>query len=253
VDIRVLGSSGSRVPGQQTSCLLVNERFAIDAGGVTGTLTVEEQVQIDHVFLTHAHLDHVFDLAFLADNVMTLRNSTLRIWAPEPVLEVLQAHLFNDQIWPDMSKLQVKGFPVLTFCPLAAGETVRIEDIEVTWATTSHTVFSAGYLLTQENVSVLFTGDTCSTEAIWEMANRCSGLAAVFVETSFPDSLTGLARETGHLSPFLLQQELQKLDKPELPVKIFHMKSQYLEEIRRDLKQCCPQCEILNGNEQLRF
>jgi glyoxylase-like metal-dependent hydrolase (beta-lactamase superfamily II) len=79
VKVRVLGSCGSRVPGHQTSCLLIDENVAIDAGGITAKLRVEDQTAIDHVLVSHAHLDYVYDLAFLADNVMARRTESLRV------------------------------------------------------------------------------------------------------------------------------------------------------------------------------
>ena len=75
----------------------------------------------------------------------------------------------------------------------------------------------------------------------------------MFVETSFPGRLELLAQQTGHLTPGMLIKELDKLDKPEVPVKIFHMKPQYLEEIGAELASCQKQCRVLNGNERFIF
>jgi hypothetical protein len=65
--------------------------------------------------------------------------------------------------------------------------------------------------------------------------------------------LETLALQTGHLTPGMLDKELAKLDKPEVPVKIFHMKPQYLEEISAELALCQKRCRILDGNERLVF
>jgi len=253
VNVRVLGSCGSRVPGQQTSCLLIDEDVVVDAGGITAKLSVEEQATIDHVLVSHAHLDHVYDLAFLADNVMAMRTEPLRIWAPEEVLTVLQDNLFNDQIWPDLTQLRLHGFPVIELCRLSEGETTRVGSVDVNWARTNHPVFAAGYLLTKGQASILYSGDTTTTEELWSLGNSVEALAAVFVETSFPDRLESLAQQTGHLTPGMLIKELDKLDKPEVPVKIFHMKPQYLEEISAELASCQRHCRILDGNERFVF
>ena len=253
MNVRVLGSCGSRVPGHQTSCLLIEENVAVDAGGLTAKLSVEDQAGIDHVLVSHAHLDHVYDLAFLADNVMASRSEPLRVWAPAEVLTVLQENLFNDQLWPDLTRLRLYDFPVLDLCCLPEGKTTRIGSFDVSWARTNHPVFAAGYLLAGGKTSILYSGDTTTTEALWSLGKSADELAAVFVETSFPDRLEALALQTGHLTPGMLVKELAKLDKPEVPVKIFHMKPQYLEEISAEMAWCQRHRQILDGNERFVF
>ena len=251
--VRVLGSCGSRVPGQQTSCLLIDEQVIVDAGGITAKLSVEEQAGINHVLISHAHLDHIYDLAFLADDVMAGRTDSLRVWAPQEVLDVLHRNIFNDQVWPDLTRLRLSGFPVIELCCLPEGVVTQVGPLKVCWAPTNHTVFAAGYLLSGEATSILYSGDTTTTDALWELGKASKELAAVFVETSFPDRLETLALQTGHLTPTLLTKELAKLDKPEVPVKIFHMKPQYLEEISAELASCQKHCRVLNGNERFVF
>lgn len=253
MNVKVLGSCGSRVPGHQTSCLLIEENVVVDAGGITAKLSVEEQSSIDHVLISHAHLDHVCDLAFLADNVMAGRVEPLHVWAPKQVLDILQTNLFNDQLWPDLTRLSLHDFPVLELCCLPEGETTRVGSLDVRWARTNHPVFSAGYLLTMGETSILYSGDTTTTDDLWSLGKSVDELAAVFIETSFPDRLEPLALQTGHLTPALLVKELAKLDKPEVPVKIFHMKPQYLEEISAELALCQKRCLILDGNERFVF
>lgn len=253
MNVRVLGSFGSRVPGHQTSCLLIDDDVVVDAGGIMAKLSVDEQLSIDHVLISHAHLDHVCDLTFLADNVMARRRTPLRIWAPYEVLRVLQENIFNDQIWPDLTRLKFHDFPVLELCCMVEGQVSRVGSLDVRWVKTSHPVFAAGYLLTSETKSILYSGDTSTTDALWDLGRSAEELAAVFVETSFPDRLETLALETGHLTPALLVKDLVKLDKPEVPVKIFHMKPQYLEEISTQLASCQRHCQILNGNERFVF
>ena len=66
---------------------------------------MEEQARIDHILVTHAHLDHVRDIMFLADNIniSACRDFPVTIVSTEGILNALKEHLFNDAIWPDFS------------------------------------------------------------------------------------------------------------------------------------------------------
>ena len=67
--IKVLGCSGGIGAGSRTSAMLIDDDVLIDAGTGIGDLAVEELDRIRHVFLTHAHLDHIAGLPMLADSV----------------------------------------------------------------------------------------------------------------------------------------------------------------------------------------
>ncbi len=66
---RVLGCSGGVAPGFHLPSFLIEDRLLIDTGCAATTLDVTEQVKIDHILLTHSHLDHTWGLPLLADNV----------------------------------------------------------------------------------------------------------------------------------------------------------------------------------------
>jgi len=254
MEVKVLGSYGSRLPGFYTSSLLINRSLLLDAGTVTSSLPLEEQAAVNDVLLTHAHLDHMVDLAFLVDNVLTLRSTPLRVWAPSPVLETLSRHLFNNEVWPDFTRLPSVEAPAIRFMPLPDGQPFEIAGIQVRWAQTRHPVYTAGYCLTQGDVSLLFSGDTAHTEEIWELGRRCRNLQAAFIETSFPNRLQGLAEASGHLTPLMLAGELRKFDRPDVPVKIFHIKPQFLEEVVAELETLGEErLQVLHGGELFRF
>jgi len=252
MDFKVLGCYGARLPGQGTTSFLINDNLLVDAGTVTWLLDLEQQMCIDDILLTHAHLDHVVDLAFIADNVLPFRDRPIKVWAPAEVLDGVHQNMFNNVLWPDFTTIKVGEEPILKFCPLEKGKTVEISGITVRWQPTNHTVYTAGYLLEDHGRSLLLSGDTGPTEAIWKLGHQAQGLQAVLAEVSFPNRLEELALISGHLTPGLLAKELAKLDRPDVPIWVFHMKPQFLDEIIAELNELQGlDLKMLRGNEVL--
>ena len=250
MQVKVLGGSAAVISWARSGCLLVDGTIAFDSGGLASQLTLPEQAVVDHVFLTHAHLDHVGELAFLVDNVFAARTTPLKIWAPEPVLAQVRQHLFNNQLWPDFSVIRIGEHPVLEFSPLPVAGPLVVNGLTIRWARTTHPVYSVGYLVEDAGGAFLYTGDTGPTAAIWELASRAAILQAVFVEAAFPDQLYSLAIAAGHLTPALLQEELSKLMRPEAVINVMHVKPSYFEEISRELEGLSRSWRIVSGGEE---
>lgn len=94
--LRVLGCSGG-IGGrhQRTTSFLVDHDILIDAGTGVGELSIAEMAAIDHVFLTHAHLDHIVSLPLMIDSVGDRRCKPLMVYGTKAVLDVLRQHIFN--------------------------------------------------------------------------------------------------------------------------------------------------------------
>lgn len=88
--LKVLGSSGASMPGCNTTSFLINHTILLDAGTVTSILTLQEQIMIKNIFITHTHLDHVKDLLFLADNLIGNVDGSINIFSIKEVLEDLK-------------------------------------------------------------------------------------------------------------------------------------------------------------------
>lgn len=234
--IRVLGCHGSRVPGFNTTCFLLDGKILIDAGAVTSMLTVDEQMDVEYVLVTHAHLDHVRDITFLADNICYLRRERpLIVMGTQSIVDSLKTHLFNNVIWPDFSVIPDPQKPVLIFRTITPGEKFTLDGIEVIAIPVDHVVESLAYAIESEGKTVLFVGDTGPTEDVWNIARKVKNLKAVFIETSLPDSMRDIADMTGHLTPSSLALELEKLNTPNLDVYLYHMKIQFHDIIRREI------------------
>jgi len=209
--IRVLGASGGIGNGARTTALLVDDDVLIDAGTGVADLSLDAMAAIDHVFLTHAHLDHVTCIPFLLDSVASRRARPLVVHAQEATLAVLRAHLFNDALWPDFTAIPSRDKPYLRFELLAPGENVALGNRSLRSIPVSHSIPAVGYLLGNGRASLAFSGDTSSTDAFWQVLNACADLRHVIIETSFTDEEEALSRLSGHLCPRLLVQELAKL------------------------------------------
>lgn len=233
--IRVLGCHGSEFQGGQTTAFLINDCLLLDAGTVASALTLDEQRKIRSILITHPHLDHTKDILFLADNIIVENRASIEVVSIPEVLEILKSYLLNDKIWPDFTILPTADDPILRFRSIKTGEDIRIGGLTVKAISVNHTVDAIGYIVRDETSSILYTGDTGPTDKIWEEANKLSNLKAVIVETSFPNHLHKLAEMSGHLTPMMLRDQLNKLKNFNSSILIFHMKPQYLPELENEI------------------
>lgn len=237
--IRVLGASGGIGNGARTTALLVDRDVLIDAGTGVADLTLDEMVAIDHIFLTHAHLDHVTCIPFLLDSVGSRRQRPVTVHAQEATLAVLRAHVFNNALWPDFTAIPTRERPFLHFEPLMPGETAHVGQRRFRSIPVTHSIPAVGYLMDSGGASLAFSGDTTTTEDFWRALNAAPSLSRVIVETSFVDAEEALARLSGHLCPRLLVAELDKL-RADVPVSITHLMPGEEDEIMAEIRQQLP-------------
>lgn len=237
--LRVLGSFGGDSPTCRMTSFLIDGTVAVDAGAITRALTIPEQRGVRHVIITHSHVDHTATLPFLLENTFGSSTEAVSLYSTGRILGVVRRHLFNNDTWPDFSRIPNQLYPTVRFVDVPAEEPFVIPDLpggdlEVTAVPVDHTVPTVGLLLRQGGTSVLFTSDTGPTERVWAVANRTEDLAAVITECSFPNRLQELADVSRHFSPDTLAAELLKLRR-RVPVLIYHFKPPYVDELRREL------------------
>jgi ribonuclease BN (tRNA processing enzyme) len=231
----------------------VNGTVCVDAGALTDALTLEEQAGVRAVLLTHAHMDHVASLPFLVENVFGLNASPLEIVAPEGVLAALRKHLFNDALWPDFSRLPNDLVPAVTYRAVAVGVPFAVGGLVATAIPVSHVVPTVGYIVEDGGTSVVFSGDTGPTDALWKAARARSDVKGVFVECSFPNSLQRLADVSKHLTPATLGSEITKFP-PGAPIHLYHMKPPTLPRLRTEVAEMGnARVSILADGDELDF
>ncbi|MFQ5600445.1 MAG: MBL fold metallo-hydrolase [Candidatus Krumholzibacteriia bacterium] len=253
--LRVLGCSGSQAPGVDPCSFLIDERTVVDIGSAASVLSLEEQCGIHDVLLSHAHLDHVRDLPFLAENIFTRIERPVRIRGTTSTLAKLRNHLLNDAIWPDFASLPTMQKATLQYRPFETSEVLDLGPLEVVAIPVNHPGGCVAFLLQSESGVLVYSGDTGPTDALWEEIDRREGrVAAILVETTFPDRLHALAQVSGHLTPATLRVELGKLRLREVPIYVYHLKEATRSETLDDLQALeDPRIRVLQPGTTIEF
>ena len=242
--LRVLGCSGS-IGGQhnRTTSFLLDQDILIDAGTGVGDLSLSELALIDHIFVTHSHLDHVNSIAFFLDSVGALRPKPVTVYAMGPTIETLKKHLFNWDVWPDFTQIPTPEAPWLRYQEIEVGKVIALGGRKITVLPANHTVPAVGYHLDSGKGSLVFTGDTGPNDALWTAVNQVANLKFLIIETAFSDKDRRLAELALHLCPAMLGEELAKLERP-AEIYITHLKPAEIELTMQEIEE-------LPGNRRL--
>jgi len=211
MQLRILGCSGGIGGDLRTTSMLLDHDTLIDAGTGVGDLSINELAQIDHVFVTHSHMDHVGSIPFIVDTVGWMRDRPLTIHATQETLAILREHLFNWKLWPDFSQIPSAKNPVMRYEAVSLGRTVALDGRRITPLPANHVVPAVGYHLDSGKASLVFTGDTTTNDALWPVVNQIANLKYLIIESALSDREREMARLSKHLCPSLLAEELAKL------------------------------------------
>jgi 3',5'-cyclic-nucleotide phosphodiesterase len=236
VELRVIGCHGGETPKHRTSAFLVDDILAIDAGSLTSGLEIADQLKLEAALVSHAHLDHVRDLATIADTRCQLRAKPLVVGGTPETIAALKKHFFNNVLWPDFSQIPTDGGPTLRFVEMPPEEHVRIGRYNVRAVTVSHTIDSAGFVVESEGEgAIAYSGDTGPTDRFWQVLDALPDLRALLMEVSFPDREARLATVSGHHTPATLAVDLRKYKAPrDLPTMLYHIKPVFQAEVERE-------------------
>ncbi len=253
--VRVLGCSGG-IGGHKlrTTSMLVDHDVLIDAGTGVGDLPLDALAAIDHVFVTHSHLDHIAALPLMIDSVADMRERPVTVHACQATLTILKQHIFNWAIWPDFSEIKVRRRPLMQYRAIEVGQTLSLGARAFTALPARHTVPALGFHLDSGQGSLVFTGDTAGSDELWPIVNAIGNLRYLIIETAFPDRERSLAEVSKHLCPSLLVAELAKLERlPE--IFITHLKPGQIEQIMGEITRCAARFnpQMLHNDQVFEF
>jgi len=255
--IKVLGAYGTKAKGFGTSAFHLNEKNVIDAGNLLKPL-VEKSAKIENIWLTHTHLDHICDIAYILDNYYALRDVTLNIIGLPETIAAIKKHFLNDLIWPDFSLIRLHNSSAMSvkYIEVECGKTYQIgEEEHIEAFKTDHTVPSCGYIYTKKRQSILITADTYSLANACKIIDSRTDINSVVIECSFPSNMASLALESKHLTPKTLFNPLETLKRENFQLYINHIKPLYLEQITKEIAAYSGKWEpiILKDEDIIKF
>jgi len=232
--IKTIGTSGGKTNGSKLTTFVVNNTLSIDAGSICSGMTIEQQLNIADIIISHAHLDHIAELPFFLDNI-AIAKQHVNIHCTEETLISLKKYVFNNQVWPDFAKIPSEKNPTVTYKIHKYNNNYEIGKLTFTFIPVNHMEGSAGIIVESKNTAFAFTSDTGKTNTIWEKINANPKCNTIITECSFPKRLRQLAEISHHLDVSQLEEQLKKLQ-PQKNVFIYHLKPQLKREIAKELE-----------------
>jgi 3',5'-cyclic-nucleotide phosphodiesterase len=236
LQLRVIGCHGGETPKHRTCAFLLDERLAIDAGSLTSGLDLALQYRLEAVLVSHAHLDHIRDLATIADNRVQYGCKPLVVAGTAATIGVLKKHFFNNLLWPNFAEIPSKKEPTIVYKVLELEKRTTVAGFGVRAIAVSHTIDTSAFVIDKGGVAVAYSGDTGPTNRLWQVLNEERSLRALLMEVSFPNEEQTLATVSGHHTPQTLLPDLKKFARPkDLQTLLYHIKPAFQAAVE---KQC---------------
>jgi len=235
MEIQILGTHTTEAKGMRLASFLIDGVVALDAGGLTSSLSLSEQEKVKAILLTHHHFDHVRDLVMLGANG-AMFSAPVEVYALNQTLDIVNSCLLDGRMYVDFSKWPTEEKPFLRLKTIEPFDTTSIEGYEVLAVPVRHSVPAVGYQVTsQGGKSLFYTGDTGPGLSIcWEHISP----QLLMIEVSGCNEVGAFLRSVGHLSAQLLKEELSQFRqiKGYLPrIVVVHIPPQYQKEVEREV------------------
>lgn len=204
MDIQILGAHNCEAKDIKCVSFLIDDILALDAGSLASSLSIQEQLKLKAILITHYHYDHVRDIPILGMNLL-LNSSAVKLYSTAIVKEKLTVHLLNGDLYPNFQERPADN-PTFKFTVIEPLKPQQIEGYEILPVRVGHSIPAVGYqVASQEGKKVFYTGDTGQGLAeCWKSISP----DLLIIELTMPDRYQDAARRTGHLTPSLLKEEL---------------------------------------------
>lgn len=237
--IEVLGAFGSKLRNLGMSSFLINGKVAVDAGNIV--MKGKKIFHLEHIFLTHQHLDHIADIPYLVAESFPTRRNPLNIYASKNSIESISKHILNAEIWPDFSNMRMVNSDEasLRYVKISLNHQLDIDGLKITPFESNHTVQTFGYKVydKKSNKSFVITGDTWKQDDVWDIANSDDSVRAVFIDVSYPRRMSELGKIAKHLSTDAFEEELLRLKRKDMKLYVYHIKPAFLGEVVKEINE----------------
>ena len=227
--------SGRASQEQRLTCFLIDDRVAVDAGSIALGLSEAQHDTVRDIIVTHPHMDHMATLPIFIDDHFALLTEPVRVHATAEVIALLERDVFNWTVYPRFSQLKNDHCAVMEYVPFRPREEFQVAHLRITAIPVNHIVPTVGLIVSDGRTTVAFSSDTAATEDFWHCVNERQDISAIFIEASFPNSMSKLAEVSGHLTPEGVAAELRKLSHNHFDVLAVHLKPSYRETLVREL------------------
>ncbi|MBT3981874.1 MAG: 3',5'-cyclic-nucleotide phosphodiesterase [Bacteriovoracaceae bacterium] len=248
--VRIIGGSGGVCPGHFATSYLIDGTLLIDAGSCANGIQIDEQAKIDNILISHPHLDHIKDLAFICDNCFGMKGKPFEVHTNKTISDSISKYLLNDVIWPDFTKLPTQQNPTIRFNEIEVEKKIKLGDYTITAIPVNHPCDAIGFIIERGNSAIVFTQDTAPTEKIWKFAKQTENVKAIFTEVSFPNSLKQVAVDSQHHTPDSMKEEILKMP-PSVPIFLGHLKPNFHSKLYEEIALIgSDRVTILGTNDQ---
>ena len=159
MELRVLGAHNAESKTTRLESHLIDKVLVLDAGGLTRSLSFEEQSGIGAVILSHRHFDHVRDLLPLGIGLLN-SGKTVDIYAIEDTVKFVSEKLLDGTLYPNFLEFPSPETPVFRMHAVEFFKEFDVLGYKAMAVPVPHAVPAAGFLITSGDTQLFYTGDT---------------------------------------------------------------------------------------------